>query len=111
MKCIGGILHVREVEIFWSRDAHGNQYDVVVGGLLPLFDALGLWRLFADTLFLLLILLEVPVSDNYLDCILEMDAIVGVLIMAFVEPTLLSLVDSVHGGRLARKAHPSLFEL
>ena len=39
-----------------------------------------------------------------------MDAIVGVVTMAFVEPILLSLLSSELGGCMERKAYLSLFK-
>ena len=67
-------------------------------------------RLLAGTIFLL-ILLEVFVSDQYLDGILEMDAVFSVVLVAFVEPTILSLADPGLGRCLEKKAYLGLLEL
>ena len=103
------VLHVRIVEIFRPRDAHGDRYDVDVGGLLPFFDVFSFWCFFAGAL-LLLVLFEVPISNQYFDYILEMNEIIGVMPVAFVEPTIFALVGSRLGRCLSKKVHPGLLK-
>ena len=79
------------------------------GGLLPLFDVFSFWSLFMGVLFLL-VLLEVPVLNQYLDCIFEMDAILNVVPMDFIEPTVFTPVGSWFERCLLGEAYPNLFE-
>ena len=99
------VLHVRIVEIFRPRDAHGDRYDVDVGGLLPFFDVFSFWCFFAGAL-LLLVLFEVHILNQYFDCIFEMNAILGVVPVAFVEPAIFALVGSWFGRCLSRGSAP-----
>ena len=94
---------------FWPRDAHGDWYGINVREFLPLVDIFGFWSLFTGGLFLL-VLFEVPVSNQYFDCILEMDAIFSIVPVAFVEPAVFAFVSSWFRECLSRKAYPSLFE-
>ena len=57
-----------------------------------------------------LVLLEVPISNQYLDCILKMDVILSVVPMTFVEHAIFAFVSSWFRGHLLGKAYPDLFE-
>ena len=59
---------------------------------------------------LLFVLFDVPISNQYFNCILEMNAILSVMPVTFMEPAIFAFVGSQFRRCLSGKAHPGLLK-
>lgn len=104
---------VGDLKVLWLGDAYNNLqrvYDIVRGWII-LLDILLFLGVLPRSLSSFGVLLEVPILDDNLNCILEVDALFNNMSVALVELIILGLVHGRLVRCLFRKTYSTMEEL
>ena len=106
----GDLRLLGHVEVFGSRYTHGDLKACVVRGGSLLLNLFRLLDFLSRSFLILRKLLQMPVTNKNLDGILQMDAVIGVVPVTFMESAVFCFIRIRPGRQLLWKTDVGLFE-